>query len=301
MPVDSQFQDVIAMLSAMPSLSEIPIETFRSFPMPVNPAPTPVDEVSNRKIPGPAGDIGVRIYRQGSGTDLPLLLFAHGGGFVLGNLDTHDEIARGLTAETGCVTVAVDYRLAPENPFPAAPDDCFTALRWAAANARSLGADPDRIAVIGDSAGGNLAAGMALEARDKGGPSLKGQVLIYPVVDLTTPLPPPPGGEYYVLNPKEGEFFNRSYLPDRSRASDPRVSPVLADLRDLPPTLVITAEYDPLCAQGEAYVAKLKQAGVDATLARYDGAVHGFMSFPVPMGRQASLQVADWLKARFAA
>jgi acetyl esterase len=298
MPLDPQFNDFLAMFRSMPSISEMPLAMLRSAPVPVNPNPTPVDEVTNRTIPGPAGELKVRIYRSGSPGNIPLLLFMHGGGFVVGGLDTHDEMARLLTAETGCVTVAVDYRLAPENPYPAAPDDCFAALEWAAANATALGADPGRIAVAGDSAGGNLAAVMALKARDEGGPALQAQVLIYPMVDVTGPFPPAPDGEYYVINPKERNFFDRSYLPDRSRETDPYVSPALAELRGLPPALVMTAEYDPLCAQGEDYVTKLKRAGVDATLHRYDGAIHGFASFPVPMGKHGLARAAQWLKER---
>jgi acetyl esterase len=299
MPIDPQFQDLLTMFRQMPRLSALPLEAIRSMPMPANPSPTPVDQVTDRTIAGPAGELNLRIYRSGGGTDLPLILFMHGGGFVLGNLDSHDEAARILTAETGCVTVAVDYRLAPEHPFPAAPDDCYAALRWAAAHARELGADPGRIAVVGDSAGGNLAAVTALRARDEGGPRLRGQILIYPVVDLTVEPPPAPDGEYNIVTPQDGAFFNRSYLGDLSRARHPHVSPALADsLRGLPPALVITAEYDPLCRQGEAFAAQLKQAGVQTVLVRYDGAIHGFVSFPVPMARQALRQAADWLKER---
>lgn len=298
MPLDPQFNDFLAMFRAMPSVSEMPLEMLRNAPIPMSPNPTPVDEVTNRTIPGPAGELKLRIYRSGSPGGLPLLLFMHGGGFVVGGLDTHDEMARVLTAETGCVTVAVDYRLAPENPYPAAPDDCFAALQWAAKNAAALGADADKVAVIGDSAGGNLAAVMALKARDERGPALKAQVLIYPVTDMTAPFLPAPDGEYYVINPKERDFFHNSYMPDGSRMREIYASPAFAKLSGLPPALVMTAEYDPLCPQGEDYVAKLKQAGVDATLHRYDGAIHGFASFPVPMGNQSLKRAAGWLKQK---
>jgi len=300
MPLDTQFNEILAMFRAMPALAEMPLEMVRNAPIPINPNPTPVDEVTNRMIPGAAGQIGARIYRSGTPGNLPLLLFMHGGGFVVGGLDTHDEMARVLTAETGCVTVSVDYRLAPEHPYPAAPDDCFAALHWAASNAGALGADPGRIAVAGDSAGGNLAAVMALKARDERGPALKAQVLIYPVVDMTAPFLPAPDGEYYVINPRERDFFHNSYLPDHSRLREPNASPGLADLRGLPPALLVTAEYDPLCAQGEDYAEKLQRAGVDATLHRYDGAVHGFASFPVPMGKVGLMRAAAWLKERLA-
>src|SRR5262249_31462203 len=148
-----------------------------------------------------------RLYRGAEGDNLPLILFLHGGGFVVGDLYSHDEMARVLTAEIGCATLAIEYRLAPENPYPAAPDDCFPPLQWAAANAEALGADASKIALVGDSAGGNLATVTALKARDENGPALRGQVLIYPVTNLSIPLPPPLDGRYYVVSPKESAFF----------------------------------------------------------------------------------------------
>lgn len=301
MPVDSQFRNIIEMYSQLPSLGDLPLAVLRSAPVPVNPAPTPVDTVTNRTITGPGGDLKLRIYRCGAGNSLPLLFFIHGGGFVLGDLDTHDEMARILTANTGCVTVAVEYRLAPEHPFPAAVDDCFAALNWAAANAQELGADASRLVVIGDSAGGNLAAVMALRARDESGPVLAAQVLIYPAVDLGAPMLPAPDGQFYILSPQTRKFFNGAYLREPALVSLPYVSPAMADdLRGLPPALIITAEYDPLCAQGETLAARLQQAGVDTTHTRYDGAIHGFATFPVPMRDQALLQIAQWLQSRYA-
>ncbi|HUB85892.1 MAG TPA: alpha/beta hydrolase [Rhizomicrobium sp.] len=300
MPLNPQFEAILPMLRAVPKLSQIPLAMLRSMPTPPNPSPTSVAEVTNRMIPGPAGEIPVRIYRARSDAKLPLLLFMHGGGFVAGGLDSHDEMARVLTKETGCVTVSVDYRLAPENPAPAAAEDCYAALKWAVADAAVLNVDATQVAVAGDSAGGNLAAVMALMARDKGGPRLKGAVAIYPVTDLANPLPPPLGGEYLLVTPEESAFFHRSYVPDSSHIKDPYVSPIYADLHGLPPMLVMTAEYDPLCRQGEAFVAKLEAAGVDTTHIRYNGAIHGFASFPVPMGREALKEAAQWLKACFA-
>jgi acetyl esterase len=298
MPLDPQFKDIIQMLSQMPSFAELPLEALRVSSPPGNPA-TAVDAVSERTIPGPNGDIKLRIYRHGAGDALPLLFFMHGGGFVLGSPDTHDDMARMLTAATGCVTVSVDYRLAPENPYPAAVDDCYAALTWTAAHAQELGGDAKRLTVIGDSAGGNLAAVMALRARYEGGPLLASQVLIYPVTDLTAPMLPAPDGQFYVLNPETRKFFNNAYLRGGTDATLPYVSPGLADdLRGLPPALVITAEYDPLCKQGEAYAERLVQAGINTTLKRYDGGIHGFATFPVPM-RDAALQhIAQWLHSQ---
>jgi acetyl esterase len=300
MPLHPQFEAILPMLRAVPKLSQIPLAVLRSMPTPVNPSPTPVAEVTNRTIAGPAGEIALRIYRARSDAKLPLLLFMHGGGFVAGNLDSHDEMARVLTMETGCLTVSVDYRLAPENPFPAAPDDCFAALKWAVANAAALNADISNVFVAGDSAGGNLAAVMALMARDKDGPKLNGAVAIYPVTDLANPLPPALGGEYLLVTPQESAFFHKAYVPDASHIRDPYVSPIYGDLHGLAPMLVMTAEYDPLCRQGNAFAEKLKAAGVDTTLRQYDGAIHGFASFPVPLGKQALHEAAEWMKAHFA-
>jgi len=299
MPLDEQFSEIIAMYAHLPALGELPLADLRGAPPP-NPDAVRVDSVTERTIPGPGGELRLRIYRSGAGGDLPLLLFMHGGGFVLGNLDTHDDMARMLTANTGCVTVAVEYRLAPENPYPAASDDCLAALRWAAANARDLGADPDRLVVIGDSAGGNLAAVTALRARDEDGPAIAAQVLIYPVVDLTAPMLPAPDGNFYILSPETRKFFNDAYLGDPAKAELPLVSPLKAEtLANLPSTLLITAEYDPLCAQGEALAQRYRDAGVDVTLTRYDGAIHGFATFPVPMQKQVLVQASGWLQARF--
>jgi acetyl esterase len=300
MPLDPQFHDIIALYNGLPSLAEMPLDLLRSAPAPQSSPPTPVDAVTDRTIPGPGGDIKLRIYRSGSGDALPLLLFMHGGGFVLGGLDTHDEVARMLTAATGCVTVAVDYRLAPEHPFPAAVDDCFAALTWTASHAAELGADAKRLVVIGDSAGGNLAAVTALKARDEQGPTLAGQVLIYPVVDLGAPMLPAPDGNFYILSPQTRAFFNGAYLSDAAHTKLPQVSPAMADdLRGLPATLVITAEYDPLCDQGETFATRLEAAGVDTTLTRYDGAIHGFATFAVPLRAQVLRQIADWLNTLY--
>ncbi len=302
MPLDPQFTEIINQLGALPAFTELPLDLLRSMPTPVNPDPAAVDAVSDRTIPGPGGELNLRIYRSGAGDALPLLVFMHGGGFVLGNLDSHDDLARRLTAKLQCVTVAVDYRLAPENPFPAAVDDCYAALNWAADHAAELGADVNLLTVIGDSAGANLAAVMALRARDAGAPALAAHVMIYPAVDLSAEMKPAPDGNFYMLSPATRAFFNGAYLRDEAQLTLPYVSPLMADdLRKLPPALMITAEYDPLCEQGEAYAAKLKQAGVDTTLLRYDGAIHGFATFPVPMQRDAVEKIAQWLSTHYGA
>jgi acetyl esterase len=305
MSLDPQFQAFAEQFAQMPPLSQIPLQMLRAGQIMQRPTErTPVAQVIDRTIPGPAGDIKLRIYRPHAEQGLPLLVFMHGGGFILGDLDSHDEAARQLTMLTDCVTVAVDYRLAPEYPFPAAPEDCFAALKWAAAHAAEFGADPGRIAVAGDSAGGNLAAVMALRARDEGGPRLRGQVLIYPAADLedANEFQPAPDGNYYLLGRTDGAYFNSLYLREPADARHPHASPMFAeDVANLPPAMVITAEFDPLCRQGEAFAVRLKAAGVPVEQRRYAGAIHGFVSMPVPMAREALGEAAQWLKARFEA
>lgn len=295
MPLDPQFRKITEMFAQMPTLGELPLAALRGAPEP-NPDATAVDAVHDQTIRGPGGELPLRIYRSGDGDRLPLLLFMHGGGFVLGNLDTHDDLARDLTVAIGSVTVSVAYRLAPEHPYPAATDDCLAALQWVAAHAEDLGADPERLVVIGDSAGGNLAAVTALRARDAGGPPVAAQVLIYPTADLTAPMLPAPDGNFYILSPETRKFFNESYLSDLTQATLPYVSPGLAEnLADLPPTLMITAEYDPLCAQGKALAARYREAGVDIAETCYEGAIHGFMTFPVPLRERAVEEISNWL------
>jgi acetyl esterase len=238
----------------------------------------------DRSVPGPAGDIPIRIYRP-EGADRPgVCVFFHGGGFVLGNIATHDRDCRMIADQASCLVVSVDYRLAPEHPFPAAPDDCYAALEWVAAHADEIGGDPARLAVAGDSAGGNLAAVTALRARDRSGPALAFQLLIYPVVDMTPTVDDPgyesmlENAEGYYLTLADMEFFSDCYLPDEAAKSDPSASPIKApSLEGLPPALVLTCEFDPLRDQGEAYAKALADVGVPVTLNRYDGAIHGVM------------------------
>ncbi len=300
MPLDPQFAEIVELYKELPALGDLPLDAVRGAPKPENPNPTAVDEITDKTIGGPGGDLPLRIYRSGEMGELPLLLFMHGGGFVLGDLDTHDEFARALTAGTGCVTVSVAYRLAPENPYPAAVDDCYAALQWAAQNAAELGADAGRIVVIGDSAGGNLAAVTALRARDEQGPAIAGQVLVYPTADLTAPMQPAPDGGFYILSPETRKFFNEAYLSDLAQATLPTVSPLKAEsLAGLPPVFMITAEYDPLCEQGEALAGRYRADGVETTLSRYDGAIHGFATFPVPMRERAMEEITAWLRANY--
>ncbi len=237
--------------------------------------------VEDRTIPGPDGnEIPVRIYTPHSVVPaMGVALFFHGGGWVIGSLETHDHMCRYLAYGAGCIVVSVDYRLAPEHKFPAGLEDCIAATRWAAENAESLGGDPARLAVVGDSAGGNLAASVALALRDSDRKiTLSLQVLIYPAVDFTAEnQSKEENGDGYLLTRQSTETFADLYLPDRAARTDPRASPQLAKYHiDLPRTWIQTAEYDPLRDEGRAYAETLAKAGVAVEYKCYAGMVHGF-------------------------
>ena len=244
--------------------------------------PEPVGEVRDREIPGGSGSIAVRIYSP-AGTSAgprPVVVFFHGGGFVICDLDSHDGFCRAMCNGIGAVVVSVDYRLAPESPWPAAADDAYAATCWVAQHAPEFGGDPDRLLVAGDSSGGNLAAVAALMSRDRGGPAVAGQVLIYPVVE------PDFDTESYVEF-AEDHFLTRAamqwywdqYLPAHRETVPTYAAPVRAeDLGGLPPAVVITAERDPLRYEGEKYAAALADAGVPVQLERVPGMFHGFLT-----------------------
>ena len=253
---------------------------------------TPVGKIENLKIPGPAGDIALRVYTPLEAKDalLPGLVFFHGGGFVIGDLDTHDDLCRCLANGSGCRVVAADYRLAPEHPFPAAVEDCWVATKWIAEHASDFGiAGP--IAVGGDSAGGNLAAVVAQLAKAEG-PKIAFQLLIYPVTQLGGPEMPSmrENAKGYFLERESMQWFTRMYCPDAAQRSDPRLSPLVAkDLSGLPPAYVATAGFDPLRDEGKAYADKLDAAGVSVTHVNYPGMIHGFFSLRglIPKAREA--------------
>lgn len=268
--------------------------------------PEPVEQVEDRTIPGPAGQIPIRIYRPRSESGLPVLLYFHGGGFVIGDLDTHDTPLRSLANRAGCLVVSVDYRLAPEHPFPAAPEDCYAATHWVAQHAAKIGGDGTRIAVAGDSAGGNLAAVVALMARDRGGPQLALQILIYPGVDEQL------SAEYVSWKECNGVVLQRGddyqgntlYLPYEADRANPYASPIAAsNLEGLAPVLVVTAEFDPLRDEAEQYAARLRAAGNRVTCVRYQGMVHAFFQFGglVDDARMLVAHCAAALQATFAA
>lgn len=268
--------------------------------------PEALADVRDQKIPGPAGEIPVRIYTpQVEGEKvLPVLVFFHGGGMVIGDLDSHDPVCRSLANAAECIIVAVDYRLGPEHKFPAGVEDAFAATQWVGEHAAELNADPSRIAVGGDSAGGYLAAVVAQLARDKGGPKLVFQLLVYPGVDVTRQRFPSytENGEGYFLVDKTIVWFQDHYAGANFNEKDPLVSPLWAeDLEGLPPALVITAEFDPLRDEGKAYADRLKEAGVPVTYTNYDGMIHAFyqMAGILKQGRQAIEESAAALKAAF--
>ncbi|HEX7037211.1 MAG TPA: alpha/beta hydrolase [Pseudomonadales bacterium] len=263
----------------MKDLADLTPEEARQLQLTPPPAvPTPVADVTNRRIAGPEQDLDLRIYTPDAPAPTGGLVYFHGGGWVIGDLDSHDETCRRLCRGAGVRVVAVHYRRAPETTYPGAAEDCYAATAWVAAHAGELGIDASRLAVGGDSAGGNLAAAVTLMARDRGGPSLAFQLLIYPVTaaDFDT-ASYRENGEGYLLSRRGMQWFWDQYVPDPAQREEPYAAPLRArSFEGLPPALVQTAEYDPLRDEGEAYAAALERAGVPVELTRYDGLIHGF-------------------------
>jgi acetyl esterase len=240
--------------------------------------PPAIARVEDRTVPGPAGEIPIRVYTPEAETGGPMIVYYHGGGWVIGNLDVVDKPCRALAQQTSSVVVSVDYRLAPEHKFPACVDDCYAATVWAAEHAAELGGDARRLVVSGDSAGGNLAAVVSLLARDRGGPHIAYQVLIYPVTDHSFDRPSyRENADGYLLTTAAMRHFWGLYLNTPEEGAAPIASPLRAtDLSGLPPALVVTCEFDPLRDEGEAYAERLRAAGVPVKISRYDGMIHGF-------------------------
>jgi acetyl esterase len=266
--------------------------------------PEKVHEVVEHWLAGPGGKLQLRVYRPSAEPNLPVLMYFFGGGWVLGTVDTADGIARSLANAANCIVAVPGYRLAPEHPFPAAIEDCWAATEWVLANADSLGADPARIAVGGDSAGGNLAAGLTLMAQEAGGPRFAGQLLVYPNTDQAVDDDESmrAGDDPYLFNRRSVAWYRSHYLSDPDDAYNPLASPLQAEtLVGLPPALVITAEYDPLRDQGERYAARLAHDGVPVAVTRYEGMVHGFfaMSGTLDAGKVALAQAAKQLRVWF--
>lgn len=260
-------------------------------------APEAVARIENIRISGPGGEIPLRIYTPHGDRPFPGVVYFHGGGWVLCDLDTHDSVCRAICRSAGAVIAAVDYRLAPEHRFPAAVEDCYAATVWTARNAERFGIDPRRIATAGDSAGGNLATVIPMKCRDEGGPALALQALVYPVTNLSSVDTPSyrEFAEGYYLTRSEMEWFRDNYLANPADARHPHASPLLApNLRGLPPALVITAECDTLRDEGEAYARRLADAGVPVACTRYGGMIHPFFSLfgTLAQGRGAIEQLA---------
>ena len=302
MPLDPQVQQLLDQMAAaaMAPLEEQSLDVARSTmaamaALAVGPEVGAVEDFTVATAQGP---VPVRLYRPPSPAagPLPLLVWFHGGGWVIGDLTSADPTARDLCVQSGALVASVDYPLAPEHPFPAPPEACFEVTRWLAGHAADLGADPRRVAVGGDSAGANLAAVTAVVARDRGGPDLAFQLLVYPVTDCLGSYPSvKDNGEGYLLTNSAMIWFGQHYLPEGTDPKDPLASPIYtSDMADLPSALVITAEFDPLRDEGEAYGKRLEQAGVPVTTSRYDGMVHGFFSMTgvLDAGRQAMAEAA---------
>ena len=306
MALDPQVKTVLDQLASLngPPIQELGVTEARALLerlAAIGGPPAEVARVEERTFAGPAGDVPVRIYRPTDDAGpQPVLVWFHGGGWVLGSIEGSDLTCRNLAAQSGVVIVSVGYRLAPEHPYPSGLGDCYAALVWVAATAGDLGIDPDRVAVGGDSAGGNLAAVVALAARDRGGPAVRFQLLVYPVTDALMSHPSVRDhGQGYMLTDDSMKWFIELYLGERGDPKDPLVSPVYADdLSGLPPALVITAEYDPLRDEGEAYGTRLQRDRVAAKVSRYDGMIHGFFSMGaiVDAGRRATAEAADALR-----
>lgn len=241
-----------------------------------------VDSIRNLRLPGPGGELPARLYLPMKKKSYPLFILFHGGGWVIGDLDTADNMARFLCKRVPCAVLSVDYRLAPEHPFPAAVEDAFAAVQWAAAHATELGADPKRLLVGGDSAGGTLSAVAAFMASQKGAPKLAGQVLFYPGTNCTsldTPSYIEFGEQSLGLPRRDVEWFLEQYTPDPKDRRNPFASPLLApDLHGLAPALVVTAEFDVLRDEGEAYARRMQADGTPTRLLRCNGMIHGFLS-----------------------
>jgi acetyl esterase len=277
--------DVAAQLEALaamnaPALSDGSVQQARAnYDAAPKPEGDEIARIEDHTVPGPAGDVPVRLYADSHDTGLPVIAFFHGGGWVLSSVDGHDSLARRIAARTGMLVVSVDYRLAPEFPFPAPHDDCWAVTTWLAEHAEEWGGDPSRLAVCGDSAGGNLAAGVALRARDEGLP-LTFQALIYPCIDDVQDdyASMRSNAEGYFLSAADMTWFWDHFVPEQYR-TDPRAVPARAtDLQGLAPAIVMTAEYDPLRDEGEHFAERLRDAGVPVEVIRYPGVVHGFVS-----------------------
>jgi acetyl esterase len=310
MPLDVQTRAFLGNLAAAagPALCELPVETAREALKQLSASadirPPEVAVVENRILQGPGGEIPIRVYQPADARDgagLPMLLLYHGGGFALGDLDSHDTMARYYCAYAGAMVLSVHYRRSPEHKFPAAVEDCYAALEWAARQGAGIGGDPARIAVTGDSAGGNLSAAVCLAARDRRGPRVAFQALVYPATDFSAEADYLSrrefGGGEYLLSQQDIRWLSGMYFTDQGREGrDALASPLLAeDLSGLPPALIITAGFDPLRDEGRLYAERLAAAGVAAEYCCFEDTIHGFLSFAgaITAGREGLQLVSD--------
>ena len=308
MPIDPM---LLAVLEAFPmqfdDLGSMTAQEVRTLFEQGNPPPgEDVASVEDLEVPGPDGPLPVRVYRpDGAAVPAPVVVFFHGGGWVLGSIATHDATCRGLANRTGAVYVSVDYRLAPEHPYPAAPEDCYAAPCWVADHAADLGVDPGRLAVAGDSAGGNLAAVVCQMARDRSGPAIAFQLLIYPVTDLDFDRWPSmeENADGPLLTREGMDWFARHYVGTLPFTGDPYAAPIrAADLSGLPPAHVATAGHDPLRDEGAGYAEALAAAGVTVGYDNFATMIHGFVGFAdvVPAAGEARDRIAAALAAGLA-
>lgn len=277
-------------------------DLLKQFPAPV--LSPPIHAVRDLKVRGAQDELLVRLYSPSAARNLPLIVFFHGGGFVIGNVDMYDDLCKLLANYSGCAVASVEYRLAPETPFPGPLEDCYVALKALETQGDELGIDPTRLAVAGDSAGGNLAAATALLARDRKGPALRYQGLIYPCLD-------PECGSDSAKSLATGFMLTRSgmlwfwghYLKTAQDKTNPLATPLKANLAGLPPATVVTAEFDLLRDEGEAYADRLRAAGVEVTGRRYAGMIHGFASmvYVTPVANRALADVGADLRAALTA
>ena len=302
MPLDPQVQALLEQQAGAPKPHQQSVAEARATMLarPRLPGPDMAHE-EDRRIPGPGGEIPIRIYRPREETGAALVYF-HGGGWVLGNLNTHNNQCRSLAQAAGCVVIAVDYRVAPEHRYPAAAEDAYAAAVWVAANAPALDVDAGRLAVGGESAGGNLAAAVCLMARDRGGPAIAQQWLAYPVMDHGFDTPSYlANASGYGLDGETMKWFWNHYLGPDQDGSTPYASPLRAEkLGALPRAIVVTCEYDVLRDEGNAYAERLRQAGVSVELICVPGVNHAFLGMPIDAAPRAFAQIGALLRSGWA-
>jgi acetyl esterase len=302
MPVDPQIKQILDKIAGTPPRRQVPLRSLReSVNADVRQGPR-VDRIVDEAVRIPGGSLSIRLYYPSQADRLPLILFLHGGAFCLGSITQSDALCRMLCLGSGAIVASLEYRLAPEFPFPAAVEDSLAALDWLVAAAPQLKGDAERIVIAGESAGGNLAAVTAIAARNRGGPALRGQMLINPATDAAD------GGhasmelfaQGFNLTRDDCRYFQSLYIQTPGAEHDPRFAVLRTlSLAGLPPTLILTAKYDPLRDEGEAFGERLSQAGVPVTAMRIAGAIHGFYAMPVRIAQCARTASYAWLQSRF--